>query len=76
MDYNFYDLQLYLGLQLLDDVTQDEQELIGRFMRLYYGPAVKFMYQASRKIVEAHSCRNSSFVPSISDDSWECAERT
>ena len=55
VDYNFYDLQLYLGLQLLDDVTQDEQELIGRFMRLYYGPAEKFMYQAYRKIVEGIS---------------------
>ena len=81
VDFNFYDLQLYLGLQLLDDVTQDEQELISRFMRLYYGPAEKYMYQAYRTIAEAiasvpktmgamdrlRSYQNAAFVKTVYD---------
>ncbi len=53
VDGNFYDLQLYLGLQLLDDITKDDRKLIEEFMRIYYGPAEKPVYAAYRKISEA-----------------------
>lgn len=52
VDYNFYELQLYLGLQLLDDITRDEKKLIDRFMKLYYGPAGSAMFKAYQKITQ------------------------
>lgn len=39
VDTNFIELQWYLGLQLMDDLSKDENQLIGEFMRFYYGPA-------------------------------------
>ena len=36
-------MQYYLGFQLLDDITKDENQLIARFMKLHYGPAEKPM---------------------------------
>lgn len=36
---NFYDLQFWLALKLLDDPTQNEHKLIAEFMNNHYGPA-------------------------------------
>ena len=40
---NFYNLQAYVGLKLLWDITLDENKLIADFMKAYYGPAEKPM---------------------------------
>ncbi|MBQ6599677.1 MAG: DUF4838 domain-containing protein [Lentisphaeria bacterium] len=53
VDTNFIDLQFYLGLQLTDDITKDENRLISRFMKLQYGPAEKPMTAALNLIRKA-----------------------
>jgi hypothetical protein len=40
---NFYDLQVYLGLQLMADVTLPEETLIKEYMTGCYGPAASVM---------------------------------
>ena len=40
---NFYDLQVYLGLQLMADVTLPEETLINEYMTGCYGPAAPAM---------------------------------
>lgn len=44
---NFYDLQFWLALKLLDDPTQNEHKLIAEFMKNHYGaaavPMTKFL---------------------------------
>ena len=54
VDSNFNELQVWLGLQLLDDITKDEKKLIPLFMKHFYGPAEKPMTEALnmlRKVV-------------------------
>lgn len=36
---NFYDLQFWLGMKLLEDPSRDEKALIADFMKNHYGPA-------------------------------------
>ncbi|MBE6370914.1 MAG: DUF4838 domain-containing protein [Lentisphaerae bacterium] len=40
---NFYDLQFWLGMKLLEDPARDENALIADFMKHHYGPAEKPM---------------------------------
>ena len=40
---NFYDLQIYLGLQLAADITLPEETLIKEYLAGYYGPAAPAM---------------------------------
>ena len=40
---NFYDLQFWLGMKLLEDPGRDENILIADFMKHHYGPAEKPM---------------------------------
>ena len=54
VEANFNELQIWLGHQLLDDITKDEKKLIPLFMKHFYGPAEKPMTNALnmlRKVV-------------------------
>ena len=53
VDTNFLELQNFLGQQLLDDVTKDENKLIALFMKHHYGPAEKPMTEALNIIRKA-----------------------
>ena len=46
VDGNFNELQVWLALQLLDDISKDEKKLIPLFMKHFYGPAEKPMTEA------------------------------
>ncbi|MBO7148055.1 MAG: DUF4838 domain-containing protein [Lentisphaeria bacterium] len=46
VDTNFLELQVWLGQQLLDDITKDEKQLVATFMKHYFGPAEKPMTAA------------------------------
>lgn len=49
---SFFSLKLWLGYQLMDDLTQDDQKLIAEFMRDFYGPAAAEMKELLDYIAE------------------------
>ena len=53
VDTNFIELQHWLGQQMLDDLSKDENKLIALFMKHHYGPAEKPMTEALNVIRKA-----------------------
>lgn len=53
VDGNFYELQLYLAVQLLDDITKDDKALTDEFIKLYYGDGAKYVSQVYYKLAAA-----------------------
>ena len=53
VDTNFIELQHWVGQQLLDDLSKDENKLISLFMKHHYGPAEKPMTEALNIIRKA-----------------------
>ena len=49
---SFFTLKFWLGYQLMDDLTQDDQKLIAEFMRDFYGPAAPEMKELLDYIAE------------------------
>ncbi|MBO4647419.1 MAG: DUF4838 domain-containing protein [Lentisphaeria bacterium] len=49
---SFFSLKYWLGYQLFDDLTQDDQKLIAEFMRDFYGPAAPEMKELLDYIAE------------------------
>jgi len=49
---SFFSLKYWLGHQLMDDLTQDDQKLIAEFMRDFYGPAAPEMKELLDYIAE------------------------